>query len=50
MVDLTDADIVNIVRAERKPLEDEIERLRAALKYARNLIGPDEIIDSVLKK
>ncbi len=35
---------------------DEIERLRAelaatraALQYARNLIGPDEIIDAALK-
>jgi hypothetical protein len=41
---------------DQKDAADEITRLRAelaatraALQYARNLIGPDEIIDAALK-
>lgn len=31
-------------------LEVERDILRAALQYARNLVGPDEIIDAALNK
>lgn len=58
---MTDDRIVRMLRvSESDPVQqeaaDEIERLRAelaatraALQYARNLIGPDEIIDAALK-
>lgn len=41
-----------VVAQEKALEEDEAERdaLRAALQYARNLVGPDEIIDAALNK
>ncbi len=45
-----DAEIeLTAARAELAAAKAELAATRAALQYARNLIGPDEIIDAALK-
>ena len=42
--------VIRMLTDKLEAAEAERDELRAALQYARNLIGPDEIIDATLNK